>query len=91
MLAVLLVATSALAQAVCGKRAEIIKRLHTGYAEVEVGAGIAQNGNLVEVFASQKGGWSIIYTTPSGITCMMAVGENWMMIENPFAVETGAP
>ncbi len=85
-IAMMVVATPSLAQTVCGKRADIVARLSTGYEEQQSSAGIAANGNLVEVFASKKGNWTIIFTKPGGMTCLMAVGENWQVIEEPFKV-----
>ena len=84
--AMMVVATPSMAQSVCGKHADIVKRLSSGYAEHRNSVGIAANGNLVEVFASKKGNWTIIFTKPGGMTCMMAVGENWQVIEKPFKV-----
>ena len=85
-IAMMVVATPSIAQTVCGKRAEIVERLNTGYQELQNSAGIAANGNLVEVFASKKGNWTIIFTKPGGMTCLMAVGENWQVIKEPFKV-----
>ncbi len=85
-IAMMVVATPSLAQTVCGKRADIVERLSTGYEEQQSSAGIAANGNLVEVFASKKGNWTIIFTKPGGVTCLMAVGENWQVIKEPFTV-----
>ena len=82
--AMMVVATPSMAQSVCGKHADIVKRLNSGYAEHRSSAGIAANGNLVEVFASKKGNWTIIFTKPGGMTCLMAVGENWRIIKEPF-------
>jgi len=79
-------AIGAQAQAVCGKHVDIVKRLNDGYQEVQSSTGIASNGNLVEVFASKKGGWTIIFTKPGGNTCLMAVGENWERVKNPFGL-----
>jgi hypothetical protein len=84
--AMMVVATPATAQMVCGKRADIVERLSSGYEERQSSAGIASNGNLVEVFASKKGNWTIIFTQPGGMTCLMAVGENWQTIKEPFKV-----
>ena len=83
-IAMMVVATPSIAQTVCGKHADIVKRLSTGYDEHPNSAGIAANGNLVEIFASKKGNWTIIFTQPGGMTCLMAVGENWQTIKEPF-------
>lgn len=83
----IILAGEAFSQSVCGKHADIVKRLSSGYEEYRSSAGIAANGNLVEVFASKKGNWTIIFTKPGGMTCLMAVGENWKVIKNPFKLE----
>lgn len=72
------------AQQVCGKRADIVNRLDSGFSEQPRSAGLAADGNLVEVFASEKGTWTIIYTKPGGLTCLVAVGDNWQRIEAPL-------
>lgn len=87
ILSILIIPSISLAQTVCGKRADIVERLSKGYEEQQDSAGIAANGNLVEVFASKKGNWTIIFTRPGGVTCLMAVGENWQRIKEPFSVE----
>jgi len=85
-IAMMVFAAPSMAQPVCGKHAEIVDRLSKGYQEQQNSAGIAANGNLVEVFASPKGSWTIIFTKPGGVTCLMAVGDNWQVIEEPFKV-----
>jgi len=85
-LSLLSITTSVNAQSVCGKHADIVKRLNTGYEEFQSSAGIAANGNLVEVFSSKKGTWTIIFTKPGGMTCLMAVGEMWQTVKEPFKI-----
>jgi hypothetical protein len=72
------------AQSVCGRRADIVKRLNTGFEEQRRAAGLAADGNLVEVFASKSGSWTIIFTRPGGLTCLVAVGDSWQRIEEPL-------
>lgn len=83
-LAISVFATPASAQTVCGKRADIVKRLNDGFEEQRRSAGLAADGNLVEVFASKKGTWTIIYTRPGGPTCLVAVGDNWQQVDEPL-------
>jgi hypothetical protein len=62
----------------CGKRDEMLGHLAGKYKEEPVAMGLATNGSLVEVLASTAGGsFTIVYTTPEGLTCMMAAGSNW--------------
>jgi len=80
-LAMTLFAVPSLAQQVCGKRADIVKRLNSSFEEQRRSAGLVADGNLVEVFASKQGIWTIIYTQPGGLTCLVAVGDNWQQIK----------
>lgn len=76
--ALLLVATSAQATQInCYPRDVVVKRLATGYGEARQAIGLNANGSVLEIFASAKTGtWTIATTTPSGITCLIAVGRN---------------
>lgn len=69
------------AQSVCGKRSDIVKRLNSVFEEQRRSAGLAADGNLVEVFVSHTGSWTIIFTKPGGLTCLVAVGQHWQRVE----------
>ena len=77
----LLVAPSlANAQASCGPRDQLVKLLADRYKEDPVGIGLAQPGEVLEVFASQAGTWSMVMTMPDGKSCLIAAGNNWEMV-----------
>lgn len=62
----------------CGTRDEMLGHLAGKYHEKPVAMGLSTNGSLVEILASTTGGsFTIVYTTPAGLTCMMAAGSNW--------------
>ena len=65
------------AQAPCEQRAKIVSALLQQFEEVPVGAGITPNGQLLELFASPKGSWTMLLSHPSGRSCMIATGEDW--------------
>lgn len=73
----LLIPSTASAQAVCGNRDALLKQLEGGYKETPASMALAANGTVVEVTRSEKGTWTILFTNPSGITCLMAAGEHW--------------
>ncbi len=81
------VATPAFAQMVCGNHEDIKKRLETGYQEVPTGMGLAGNGGVIELFTSEKGTFTIVLTRPNGMSCLMAVGENWEAVKDPTPVK----
>lgn len=65
------------AMGVCGPRADFIKALADKYQESGKAIGIAGQVNLVELFASTAGTWTIIVTSPEGRTCIIAAGTSW--------------
>ena len=65
------------AAGLCGKRVDFIKALTDKYAETGKALGIAGQVNLVEVFASKAGTWTILVTTPEGKSCIIAAGNSW--------------
>lgn len=72
--------SEALAQASCGPRDQIVKVLADQYQEDPVGIGLARPGQVIEVFASQAGTWSMVMTMPDGKACLIAAGDNWEMM-----------
>lgn len=68
----------AYAQPQCDLRENVIDVLRQKYKEQPVAMGVTNNGGLVEVLATGNGTtWSIIVTTPQGMSCLVAAGENW--------------
>ncbi len=60
----------------CGPREDILKRLVETYGETRRGIGIARQGAVMEIYASdQTGSWTITVTLPDGITCLVASGQ----------------
>ncbi|SCA55409.1 conserved exported hypothetical protein [Candidatus Terasakiella magnetica] len=69
------------AQNLCGERVDIIDTLKERYREVPVSMGLAGNGGVVEIFASNKGSWTILVTRPTGVACVVSAGEAWESIK----------
>ena len=66
------------AQLACGDRDAVVEQLSRVYGEIRKGAGLAGQAALFEIWVSNATGtWTILKTTPDGIACMMAAGENW--------------
>ncbi len=74
------------AQQVCANRDDLVTFLNTTYAERPVALGLAASGLLVEVLASDTGGWTLITTSPDGVACVRAFGESWTQL--PAASES---
>ena len=69
--------TSTQAQLICGERSKIVSGLKNKYAEEPISMGLANNGALIEVLASEIGTFTIIMTQPNGTTCLMVAGDAW--------------
>jgi hypothetical protein len=72
-----IIPTAAQAQMMCGERTKVIAGLAQGYSETPTSMGLTSNGAVVEVLSSPSGTFTIIVTQPSGLTCLMASGEDW--------------
>ena len=81
MLTVVLIAgfvvTPAFAQAACGDRTPLARQLETAHKEVQQAIGLSSDGRVIEVFASASGSWTVLMTSPNGLTCVVATGEAW--------------
>ncbi len=66
------------AQLGCGNRTAMVEQLSRTYGEARKGAGLAGQAALFEIWASDATGtWTILKTSPNGMACLIAAGENW--------------
>ncbi len=64
------------AQIVCGQRTDMVRQLSEKYGETRRSMGLAEGRGVVELYASEEtGSWTILLTTPRGVSCMMAAGQ----------------
>jgi len=62
----------------CHNATEIAKQLSSKYDEAPVAFGVQSNGNLLQVYASSdKRTWTVVSTTPTGVSCIVAAGKSW--------------
>ncbi len=62
---------------VCAARDGLLTQLEQKYGEVPVAIGVA-DGRLVELLTTKDGmTWTIILTSPKGVSCLIASGEGW--------------
>lgn len=89
--ALVLASASAMAAPQCNSRATVLQLLAQKYSEAPVAVGVANNGGLVEVLSTGDGQtWSIIITSPKGMSCLVAAGEGWRMFEEQMAQDPEA-
>jgi hypothetical protein len=72
-----LIAGQAQARAACNAREQVVKALSQQFAEEPVVRGITQAGQLLEMFASTEGTWTLILSLPSGQSCLIANGDDF--------------
>lgn len=66
---------SADAQGNCAERERVIARLEGMFGESRQSIGLGSGGAVMEVYASpDTGTWTIIVTTPRGLTCVVGAG-----------------
>ena len=62
----------------CADRASLISQLEARHGETRRSAGLQEDSRVIETYANtETGTWTIIITMPTGIACLVAVGENW--------------
>ena len=92
LLSFLLISTGsayAQGQPQCNERDKVLSLLAKKYQETPVAAGVTNTGGLIEVLTDMKGDtWTIIVTTPQGMSCLVAAGEGWRWLKQ-VEPETG--
>jgi len=74
------------AQSICANRSKIVDMLKNGYSEEPVFIGLTSNNSVIEVFASEKGTFTVIVTIPGGASCPVATGNEWQ-VQQPRKAE----
>lgn len=71
----------------CAPRDSALRQLADRWGESRRSVMLAQDDRLFEVFAADSGTWTILRTTPEGLSCVVASGTAY----EGLAVRTGAP
>jgi len=61
----------------CAARQDVVGTLQRDFSESRVGGGLTPAGQMLEIFASHRGSWTVLLTLPSGKSCMIAAGADW--------------
>ena len=68
------------APAICKERDILVSQLSQKYGEVPVAIGVA-DGALIELLTARDGmTWTIILTSPKGMSCLVASGDGWRLL-----------
>jgi len=73
----MLISGNAFGQSICAGHEAVVEKLKKVFGEEPTGAGLSSNGGMLEVYASERGTWTIVLTRPDGLSCLIATGEHW--------------
>jgi hypothetical protein len=66
----------------CAERERVVERLSGTYGESRQSIGLAANNQVMEVFANlESGSWTVTVTLPTGLTCLIASGMAFEVVE----------
>lgn len=74
----------------CGDRNAILEHLKDGYSEGIRHMGLDAQGRVLEVVTSSSGTWTMLVSTPGGLTCLIASGIAWEDIPDQVAEDPSA-
>jgi hypothetical protein len=61
----------------CGDRSKLISALDAKYKEGLSGFGVTGGSQLVEIYVSETGTFTVVMTNSKGISCVIAAGDSW--------------
>ena len=65
----------------CKQRSDVIDYLERRYKEYPFFSGVINGGGLIEIYSTVNGKtWTIMLTTPDGLSCFIAAGEAFRLI-----------
>jgi hypothetical protein len=69
--------TEASAEPKCYTRASLLGVMSKNFQEERVSIGMTSTGNMLEIYVSDKGTFTIVETSPNGKACVVVEGDNW--------------
>jgi len=73
----LVLAPAAAEATVCMARKTLVSYLTEKFDESPRALGLVASRNVMEVYVSDKGTWTIVMTTVQGVACIVAAGDTW--------------
>lgn len=87
-----LIPVGAMAQQNCAPRDVVVERLNERYSETRQSIGLGANNAVVETWASlESGSWTITVTMPNGMTCLVASGQAFELVDEELPASLGDP
>lgn len=67
----------------CAARTHVTEQLRDMFRERKAGSGLADSGLLFELYVGPSGSWTLVATTPGGVSCLIGSGEAWEPLPAP--------
>lgn len=77
MYAIIISVLPVAAQTVCAARTDMLE-ITKKHKEQLVGSGIAGR-SVVEVYVSETGSFTVVRSSPEGLSCLIAAGQDWQI------------
>lgn len=61
----------------CGSHKKVVTFLGKKYQEQVAAMGLVSNKGFMELFVADTGTWTVLLTTPEGISCIVASGDSY--------------
>lgn len=61
----------------CAPHKSLAGFLDQNFDEKREAIGITGSGQLLEIYTSRNGSWTIVLSTPQGTSCIVGAGESW--------------
>ena len=66
----------------CAPQKKVADHLGERFSEAPVGIGLTANGHVMQVYSTADGeSWTLVSTTPQGVSCILAAGRHWQPLE----------
>ena len=70
----------------CAPRAEVVQALASRYGETRQAMDLAAGNQLMQIYASASGFWSLTVSMPDGRTCLVVAGQSFEALAEPLAL-----
>lgn len=73
-----------LAEVICQPTATLHDRLARQYGAQQSGGGLRSPEEMLEIWITPRGDWTVVMTYAQGLSCIVAMGQDWTQLpDNP--------
>ncbi len=70
-------AKSPIAEVICEPTARMHDKLRHQFGAQQTASGVRGPEQIMEVWTSRRGDWTLVVTYATGTSCIVAMGDNW--------------